>query len=110
MLEESGRALFTLDRGFLVDLKTAQIASFSCWLSTSGLICLFVFIWKASAKTNKAKNKLSALETKLVENVLLCLSKIITLILLQSSTVFLSRVGKNGREVVLMSSCAFCRP
>lgn len=53
------------------------------------VICLFVFIWKASAKTNKGeKNYLAASETKLVENILLCLSKIITLILLQSSTTF----------------------
>lgn len=87
IFEESG--LLPQLEGFLLILKTAQIRFFSCCLSTSGLICLFVFIWKASAKTNQGKKKkLAVSETKLVENVLLCLSDIITLILLQSSPTF----------------------
>jgi len=50
---------------------------------------LFVCIWKASAKTNKGKKYyLAASETKLMENVLLFLSKFIIFILLQSFTTF----------------------
>lgn len=55
IFEESG--LLPQLEGFLLILKTAQIRFFSCCLSTSGLICLFVFIWKASAKTNQGKKK-----------------------------------------------------
>lgn len=69
------------------------------------VICLFVFIWKASAKTNKGeKNYLAASETKLVENILLCLSKIITLICCKALLLFEQRekIQQGGSSDVMM--------